>query len=277
MAGAPTAQGTHTRRLPALLDLLRRTVAEARADGERRLAAETTYYAFFSLFPLMMILVSALDAVVSRKTRDEIVDSLIGQFPVIGDDIAASVATPQGRGLAAAVGLLLALWAGSHAFESFGHAITVVWKGPAVPPTSMLKSRLRALVPMAILGVAIVVTTVVGSILAGIDTYPLLTKPISFLVSLALNTGVVLLVFKVLAPGHPTWGSQFPGAVVAGVGWTILQIVGAYFVRYVVKGASDTYGTFAVVIGMLTWINIQIRMILWAAELNTVIADPARR
>ena len=105
MAGAPTAQGTHTRRLPALLDLLRRTVAEARADGERRLAAETTYYAFFSLFPLMMILVSALDAVVSRKTRDEIVDSLIGQFPVIGDDIAASVATPQGRGLAAAVGL----------------------------------------------------------------------------------------------------------------------------------------------------------------------------
>ena len=41
--------------------------------------------------------------------------------------------------------------------------------------------------------------------------------------------------------------------------------------RYVVKGASDVYGTFAVVIGLLTWINIQVRLILWAAELNTVI------
>ena len=45
--------------------------------------------------------------------------------------------------------------------------------------------------------------------------------------------------------------------------------------RYVVKGASDIYGTFAVVIGLLTWINIQVRLILWAAELNTVIEDPA--
>ena len=45
--------------------------------------------------------------------------------------------------------------------------------------------------------------------------------------------------------------------------------------RYVVKGASDTYGTFAVVIGLLTWINIQVRLILWAAELNTIVEDPA--
>ena len=40
--------------------------------------------------------------------------------------------------------------------------------------------------------------------------------------------------------------------------------------RYVVKGASDVRHV-AVVIGLLTWINIQVRLILWAAELNTVI------
>ena len=45
--------------------------------------------------------------------------------------------------------------------------------------------------------------------------------------------------------------------------------------RYVVKGASDIYGTFAVVIGLLTWINIQVRLILWAAELNTIVEDPS--
>jgi membrane protein len=63
-----------------------------------------------------------------------------------------------------------------------------------------------------------------------------------------------------------------PGALVGGIGWSILQTLGAYFVRYFVKGASDTYGAFAVVIGLLTWINIQIRLILYAAELNTVLA-----
>jgi uncharacterized BrkB/YihY/UPF0761 family membrane protein len=46
-------------------------------------------------------------------------------------------------------------------------------------------------------------------------------------------------------------------------------------VRYFVKGASDVYGTFAVVIGLLTWINIQVRLILYAAELNSVLAARA--
>jgi uncharacterized BrkB/YihY/UPF0761 family membrane protein len=38
------------------------------------------------------------------------------------------------------------------------------------------------------------------------------------------------------------------------------------------KVIEDIYGAFAVVIGLLTWINIQVRLILYAAELNSVLA-----
>jgi uncharacterized BrkB/YihY/UPF0761 family membrane protein len=93
-------------------------------------------------------------------------------------------------------------------------------------------------------------------------------------VSVALNAGVILLVFRYLDPERRTWRVHVPGAVLGAVGWTALQTVGAYFVRYVVQGASDIYGAFAVVIGLLTWINIQVRLMLWAAELNTVIDEP---
>src|SRR5262245_42050205 len=273
MAGTVGARVAGLRARSGVLDVLWRTKDKARLDSERRLAAEVTYYTFFSLFPLLMVFVTVVGALFDQKTSDQIVNSVLAQFPVIGGDIIDNIGSPQGRGFAAFVGIVLALWAGSHAFESFEHAIFVVWEGPGAAPLGMVKSRMRAFLLMGILGGAVLVTTIVGSLLAAMSILPGLVKPVSFLVSLALNTGVILVVFRVLAPGERSWRSQLPGAVVGGIGWTILQTAGAYFVRYFVKGASDTYGTFAVVIGLLTWINIQIRLILYAAELNSVLAE----
>jgi inner membrane protein YhjD len=259
----------------ALVDAFLQMITKAKVDGERRLAAEITYYAFFSLFPLLMVFVTIVQAAFDQRRSEEILDSVLGQFPVVGNDLVRNVSTPEGRGVAALIGIVLALWAGSHAFESFEHAMRVVWEGPAVAPESLVRSRLRAFVTMAILGAAVLVATIVGSLLAAVTILPGLVKPLSLLVAIALNTGVILLVFRYLDPHRRGWRVHLPGAVVGAVGWAILQTVGAYFVRYVVKGASDVYGTFAVVIGLLTWINIQVRLMLWAAELNSIIEGRA--
>ena len=152
MARTLTARVTELRSRSGLLDVLWRTVDEARIDGQRRLGAEITYYAFFSLFPLLMVFVTVIEAMFGKKTSEEIVKSVLGQFPVVGADIVDNIATPQGRGFAAAVGIVLALWAGSHAFESFEHAILVVWEGPGVAPIPYVKSRLWAFILMGILG-----------------------------------------------------------------------------------------------------------------------------
>jgi len=166
MARTLTARVTELRSRSGLLDVLWRTVDEARIDGQRRLGAEITYYAFFSLFPLLMVFVTVIEAMFGKTTSEEIVKSVLGQFPVVGSAIVGNIATPQGRGFAAVVGIVLALWAGSHAFESFEHAILVIWKGPGVAPIPYVKSRLWAFILMGILGVAILVTTIVGSLLA---------------------------------------------------------------------------------------------------------------
>jgi membrane protein len=275
MPGQAGSKLARWRERSRFVDGLWRMFTKAKVDGERRLAAEITYYAFFSLFPLLMVFVTIVQAAFDERRSEDILDSVLGQFPVISNDIVRNVSSPEGRGVAAFIGIVLALWAGSHAFESFEHAMRVVWEGPAVPPESLVKSRLRAFATMAILGGAILATTIVGSLLAAVTILPGLVKPLSIVVTVGLNTGVILLVFRYLDPHRRTWRVHLPGAIVAAVGWTILQTVGAYFVRYVVKGASDIYGTFAVVIGLLTWINIQVRLMLWAAELNTVIEDQA--
>jgi inner membrane protein YhjD len=258
------------------VDVVMETMAKRKLDNERRMSAEITYYAFFAIFPLLMVFVTVVDIMFSSKASEKIVNSAVSQFPVIGTDIINQVNTPQGRSLATAIALLTALWAGSHAFESFEHAIYVVWRGPAAPQASMVKSRLRAFLMMGIVGVAILVVTIAGAVLSRLHfVVPGLDRVVTTLVTLALNTAVILVAFAAVTPGGPKWKAQLPGAVLGGVGWTILQTVGALFVQHVVRGASDTYGVFAVVIGMLVWINIQIRMFLIAAEVNSVLAARA--
>ena len=62
------------------------------------------------------------------------------------------------------------------------------------------------------------------------------------------------------------------GAVVGGIGWTILQAVGGYLIGHDLKNDSTTYGTFAVVLGLVAFIYLGCQVTMYAAELNAVLA-----
>ena len=53
----------------------------------------------------------------------------------------------------------------------------------------------------------------------------------------------------------------------------VLQQLGSFVVRRYIAGASDTYGTFAIVIALLSWFFLVSRVILMSAEANQVLAD----
>jgi Virulence factor BrkB len=52
------------------------------------------------------------------------------------------------------------------------------------------------------------------------------------------------------------WRELVSGALVGGVAFTVLEVVGGALVGRHARGASDTYGTFAVVIGLLVWLYL---------------------
>jgi membrane protein len=64
----------------------------------------------------------------------------------------------------------------------------------------------------------------------------------------------------------------FPGAAVATIGWLGLQAIGSVYVAHVVKGSSEAYGGFAVVVGLLSWLFLGAQVTLIAAEVNVVLA-----
>jgi uncharacterized BrkB/YihY/UPF0761 family membrane protein len=53
----------------------------------------------------------------------------------------------------------------------------------------------------------------------------------------------------------------------------VLQAGGGYLVGHQLKNTSQVYGTFALVLGLLAWIYIGVQVSIYAAELNTVIAN----
>ena len=68
-------------------------------------------------------------------------------------------------------------------------------------------------------------------------------------------------------------GQVAPGAVIAALGWQLLQSFGAVYVGHVVKSASATNGVFALVLGMLAFLYVTATLVVLCAEINAVRVD----
>ena len=235
-------------------------------------AALLAYYGFFSLFPLLLVAVTMLGFVLQgdAELSDRIVDSAVGQFPVIGDDIGTAVSEGrlQGSGLALAVGAALALWGGLGVAEAAQNAMNGVWNVPRKRRPNFLLRRLRGLLWLIVLGGGLLLASLISGFAQAADTA--WSGAAAGVASAAVNTLLFLVGFRVLTVRHVPVASLLPGALLAAVAWALLQWLGGWYVDRQLSRASDTYGTFALVIGLLSWLYLAATVTLYAAELNVV-------
>ena len=234
-------------------------------------AALIAYYGFFSLFPLLLVFTTVLGFVLNGHPalQDKIVHSALGQFPIIGDQIATGLHSLNGSGVALAVGIVGTLWAGMGVTQAGENAMNAVWNVPARKRPNAIFSKVRGLVFLVVFGVGVLGTTV----LAGFTSSHLgLAVKIGAMAGAALiNFAMFLVSFKVLTAEELRWGDVIPGAAVATVLWQILQAIGSWYVGRSLRGASQVYGFFAIVIGLLGWLYLGAQMTLLAAEINVVL------
>src|SRR6185437_13835168 len=94
------------------------------------LAAVIAYYGFFSIFPLLLVLTTILGYVLQGHPGAErtLVDSALGQFPVIGPQLQTHALT--GNIWALVLGTVGALWAGMGVFLAAQAAMNQLWGIP---------------------------------------------------------------------------------------------------------------------------------------------------
>ena len=236
------------------------------------LAALLTYYGFVSLFPLLLLLLTALGFILSgdHRLQQEVLTSALHQFPVIGGELARPKRLGGGT-VGLIVGILGSLYGGLGVAQAFQYAMNTVWAVPRNNRPNPFKARGRSLLLLATAAVAVMSTTVL-SILAGGGAGALgaATRFLALAASVVISAAVSIFAFRFAAARRLSVRDVAPGAIGAAVIWQLLQSFGVIYVRHVVKHATATNAVFAIVLGLLAFLYITATGVLLCAEINVV-------
>jgi YihY family inner membrane protein len=240
-------------------------------DRAGSLAALITYYGFLALFPLLLFLTTVLGFVLGRNSgaQRDVLNSALRDFPIIGNQLVDSIRPLRGNAAALAVGLGFSVWGGLGVTQAGQLAMAEVWNVPDVIRPNFVTRLVRGLGLFAILGIGVLCSTM----LAATSTFgggSAAVKIAAALASVALNVSLYTLAFRVLTPASIPTADLVPGAAAAGVAWSALQALGGYLVGHQLRHASQVYGYFASVLGLVSWLYLGAQVTLYAAEWNVV-------
>ena len=263
------AQQRH--RLTAVAAAVVRKYADDRGG---QLAGQIAYSSFLAVFPLLLVLLTVVGFVLHGNSRaqQEVVNSALRQFPVVGADLAGNVRQlSHGSNATLLVVLVWLLYGALRLSRSAQVMMAVVWGVDRDRLPAFGSWLPRAVGFLGILGIGFVG----GGALAGVGTFggfgPL-SVWIGVAASLVVNVAMYWCGFRILVAVPEQGRHLLPGALVAGVAWTVLQLAGALLVSHQVRHLSNLYGTFATVLGLMWWLALGATVSVLAAELNVVIA-----
>jgi uncharacterized BrkB/YihY/UPF0761 family membrane protein len=200
------------------------------------------------------------------------VHSALSDFPVIGNQLGHNIHAIKGGSVIALVIALVGLvWSSTGLAQAGLFTMAQVWNLPGPERPNYPRRLVRSLGFLGVMAVGLLVTTALAS-LGSFNTQPLALAIAAGLAACAVNIGQYVLAFRVLTPASVTTRSLWPGAVLGGVAWTLMQFAGSYLVGNNLRHSSEVYGTFAIVLGLLAWIYLGVQVSIFAAELNTVLA-----
>jgi YihY family inner membrane protein len=238
------------------------------------LAALLTYYGFLSIFPLLLISVTVLGIVLHSNPvlAHSLVNSALTQFPVLGNNLGRNIEALRRNNLLGLITGLLFLAYGSLGVSQAGvHAMAEVWNVPGVVRPGFVPRLGRSVAFLLILVVGVVGTSILAG-MSAIGTQPLWLRVLEGTASLAINAGTFVAAFRALTPKSIPWRRLIPGSLLAALGWSLLQLLGGYLVAHQLHSLSQVYGTFAVVLGLISFIYLEAQLVIYAAEFNVVLA-----
>jgi uncharacterized BrkB/YihY/UPF0761 family membrane protein len=218
------------------------------------LAALITYYAFVSLFPLLLLLTTGLGVL------------LAGRPGLKAQGL-------SGGAVAVVVGVLGALYGGLGVGLAVQNAMDSVWAVPRNVRPDPISSRRRSLRLLLVLGSAAIATTLLSGVGHAASSLGVFGRIGIILVAVGINALICLTAFRVTTARELSYRQVWPGALAAAIIWQILQWFGAGYIGHVVKSASATNSVFALVLGMLAFLFLVSSTLVLCAEINVVLVE----
>lgn len=238
------------------------------------LAALIAYYAFVSLFPLLLLLSTGLGYVLSGhpELQQRVLTSALSGFPVIGEQLGHPDRIGGGSA-GVVVGIVGSLYGGLGVAQALQYAMNTVWGVPRNERRNPLAARLRGLLLLGTAGIAVLATTALSAFSGVRGSLGGAVHILLILGSVVMNAGVFLLAFRLAPARRLRWRDVARGALAAAFLWQLLQSFGVVYVNHVVRNASATNGVFALVLGLLAFFYLTAVLVVLCAELDAVRTD----
>jgi membrane protein len=273
----------------ALINVFKRTATQIGVDQVGDLAAALTYYAVFSIFPLLLLLVTLASFIFNAdEAKQTVFSKLAGVAPgdtakVLSDAVGAALEKKGGGELtlSTAVGIISLLFSSSGVFTTLDKAINRAWG--CEYKASLIKDKLISFAMVIAVAVMLVLSTfisavvnfvlssselVVGAVIGGKN--PMVAwfiQLLSILISIALDAGILVIIFRTLPRCRVTVGDVWLGALLTAVGWEVLKQGFAFYVANF--AGSSIYGSIGAIFTLLTWIYLTGFLLLIGAEFTS--------
>jgi YihY family inner membrane protein len=228
--------------------------------------------AFFALLPLLLVLVTLLGYLLRRNPamQQQILHSAFAEFPIIGNQLQTNVHSLHTNGFGLVVGVAGSLWGARGVTQAGQHAMAELWNIPGKERPSFWTRQVRGLALLLVFALGLVATTLLTGF-GSLGNRSAVFRLANLTAAAGVNVGLFLLGFRVLTPRQVPLRRLVAGAVVAGIGWQGLLAAGGYLVGHNLKHATEVYGFFAAVLGLLSWLYLGSELTLYAAEVNVVL------
>jgi membrane protein len=272
--------GRAVRRLALLVREVALRIGAARASDA---AATMSYYALFSLFPLLLVLVAVGGYLLESETAYDLVVAIAGSvFPASRSLIEGTIERViQLRGPVGLLGGLTLVWSASGFFSSLTYNIERAW--PLASSRSILQRRLVALAMVVTLALLMIASILANALLEVLPRDPLIGRAsalgiplwegVSSLMPWLLTFLMYLSLYRWLPNTRVTWRGAAWGAGVATVLW---QAAGAVFLWYLESGLVHyelVYGSLGALVVLMLWIYISCWLTLAGAHLSAAISQ----
>lgn len=251
-------------------------------DQGNYLAAILTFYAFLSIFPLLLLATSIFGFILDGRPDlyDAVLDSALGQFPIIGDQLGRPGGLHGSAG-GVVVGALTALYGALGLGLALQNVQAAAWAVPRNSRPHPVMTRINSLFMLAVAGTLILAISV-GSVvitetkLVGeLSTHGWFHWLVRLLTVLILGGMLTLLLRMAAARAvrqHVVHAA--PGGFTIAVLWQFLQYIGTVYVTGVIGSThrNDMSAVFGVVLGLMGLLYIGAVMGVLGIEVNVVLA-----
>lgn len=242
-------------------------------------AAGMAYYAFFSLFPLMLVFISVGSYFLEReRVYQEVINSISNAIPVGHSLIDQNLQTVlQQRGTIGIIGVVTLLWSASGMFTTLAYNINLAWT--QARRRNFLEKRLIAFSMIAVLGSLLLLSIFMDAgfkvleslsvaILGDISVY---NTSIWVLVSNIAPWLIVFLLFLGLYWWVPTASvalrAAFWSAAITALAWQISTNVFSFYLTSGLGRYDIVYGSLGAVVALIFLIYILSWITLFGAHL----------